>query len=882
MAFLPRTTLSSTSVEIVSSLIGGPALLRCDLDFPGGLVYPYTVHWYKQGQENHIFLRQEGKPPIISDEYSGRLFLIGASLNITQVHNSDFGLYECRVFVERRNIQNSSWVLLEVQDQGLRFIDEPKSVLLLPGASHVLNCWTEPSTDIQWKFNGQFLQPDEKDGIHFDKNQLTLSSKLDDSTLQSLEGSYQCVAVLGNLGLGSHLAEISVAEPFSHSNNITLTKQVGSEVLIPCNPPRSVPEGILRIENIYGSHIGPSDHVQLLSKGVFKIPSVTWEDAGTYQCTMENTKLNTKQKSNYFIQLNVVAEIDNKPTSPELIVSPDNFYAVQLGSNLSLHCYAEGDPPPVISWTKYGGRLLNGRYSQNSGTLSLYNIQKEDDGTYVCQADNDIPIPVSTYTIVEIKDQVKIIVPLGNLSVNEGSEVVFDCNATGVPNPVVTWLHNGVDIDFSTEGAIAKDNRLILRSTSISSAGFYQCFATNPLGTEYSTARLRILPQLKDKVEPTLKPHVPKNVTESPDDAGNLIDEQHQHKKRIHHKKYNKKTNQASNGETLMVPPTSPQVTKLSDESVMVRWEVPENNGLAIQFFKVQYKDVSKNKPRWMTIDDEIAPHINSFEVPNLKTGHAYRFRIAAVYSNNDNNQGPVSGKFTLHKDPKMRKPTVGPNIIRLEAVSPSAILLHWQYMLVDYVPVEGFFVYYRATTTAAYYTKTTVMGSNSRSHIISFLLPDTTYEIKMQCFNEAGTSDFSNISIQKTPKSEEQTSGMQETRVEQFPPVVTTQQSNRETMYMAIGAVLGSVIIVLLVSMVYCNWKQRQQRRQLLATLDETIRGHNDMELSSRSPASKREMNGILPNGHQISVDGNFTEPFLNNNIRETEMEETDNSAEP
>ena len=44
----------------------------------------------------------------------------------------------------------------------------------------------------------------------------------------------------------------------------------------------------------------------------------------------------------------------------------------------------------------------------------------------------------------------------------------------------------------------------------------------------------------------------------------------------------------------VLVPPNQPNVTRLSDVSVMVRWSVPENTGLPIQFFKVQYRELGQ------------------------------------------------------------------------------------------------------------------------------------------------------------------------------------------------------------------------------------------------------------------------------------------------
>lgn len=74
---------------------------------------------------------------------------------------------------------------------------------------------------------------------------------------------------------------------------------------------------------------------------------------------------------------------------------------------------------------------------------------------------------------------------------------------------------------------------------------------------------------------------------------------------------------------TVMIPPSSPNITRLSDESVMVRWDVISDEGLSIQFFKVQYKDLDRG--RWNTIDEDIPAHIRSYEVDNLKPDHYYK-----------------------------------------------------------------------------------------------------------------------------------------------------------------------------------------------------------------------------------------------------------------
>jgi len=96
-----------------------------------------------------------------------------------------------------------------------------------------------------------------------------------------------------------------------------------------------------------------------------------------------------------------------------------------------------------------------------------------------------------------------------------------------------------------------------------------------------------------------------------------------------------------------MIPPSRPNITRLSDSSVMVRWGVPLNDGLPIQFFKVQYREMTRTGngrrrgggsgarsrgpspgkgSRWMTNNEDIPPHIRSYEVNGLETDHTYRY----------------------------------------------------------------------------------------------------------------------------------------------------------------------------------------------------------------------------------------------------------------
>lgn len=86
-----------------------------------------------------------------------------------------------------------------------------------------------------------------------------------------------------------------------------------------------------------------------------------------------------------------------------------------------------------------------------------------------------------------------------------------------------------------------------------------------------------------------------------------------------------------------MTPPSRPLVTQLGDSSVMVRWKVPPNDGLPIQFFKVQYSLQGRGHrggSSWMTTNEDIPPYIRSYEVDGLRPNHTYKYANNCYLSN--------------------------------------------------------------------------------------------------------------------------------------------------------------------------------------------------------------------------------------------------------
>ena len=70
-----------------------------------------------------------------------------------------------------------------------------------------------------------------------------------------------------------------------------------------------------------------------------------------------------------------------------------------------------------------------------------------------------------------------------------------------------------------------------------------------------------------------------------------------------------------------LVPPSAPSVSRASDTAVMVHWSVPENDGLPISLFRIQYKEVEPNNGQWQTVDDDISAKSRRYKVSRLKSG---------------------------------------------------------------------------------------------------------------------------------------------------------------------------------------------------------------------------------------------------------------------
>lgn len=93
------------------------------------------------------------------------------------------------------------------------------------------------------------------------------------------------------------------------------------------------------------------------------------------------------------------------PTGPPKVSERVNHrQSIRLGRTLKLPCPVEGDPPPLIMWTKDGRNIHSGwtRFRVLQHALRIKEVETDDAGTYICKATNGFGSVNVNYTLIVI------------------------------------------------------------------------------------------------------------------------------------------------------------------------------------------------------------------------------------------------------------------------------------------------------------------------------------------------------------------------------------------------------------------------------------------------------------------------------------------------
>ncbi|XP_056273089.1 contactin-1a [Pseudoliparis swirei] len=154
-----------------------------------------------------------------------------------------------------------------------------------------------------------------------------------------------------------------------------------------------------------------------------------------------------------------------------------------MGQNITLECFALGNPVPEIRWKKLDGQLPPNHELRMSGAhLHLYNVQYEDAGSFQCEAVNSRgkdyhAAHLSVEAFPEWVEQIS------STEQDLSRDYTMSCIVSGKPEPRIRWLKNG---------QLSHRKEMRFSRLTFDDSGMYQCIAENHHGLIYATAELRV------------------------------------------------------------------------------------------------------------------------------------------------------------------------------------------------------------------------------------------------------------------------------------------------------------------------------------------------------------------------------------------------------
>ena len=195
----------------------------------------------------------------------------------------------------------------------------------------------------------------------------------------------------------------------------------------------------------------------------------------------------------------------------QFLLSPQSVKAV-LGDAAVFECRPpRGSPEPRVSWWKDGVEIPRTRNSNDrirylsNGNLEIVDIKKQDNGHYVCQADNAADTKKTHPAILEVLEKPRITVAPENTTTSEGDLVQFKCRAVGNPSPMIFWSrrNSASSRPLPSRAQIVNADTLVINPIAEEDAGTYVCQARNEAGTDTKEALLRVNSKPSFRVTPS-------------------------------------------------------------------------------------------------------------------------------------------------------------------------------------------------------------------------------------------------------------------------------------------------------------------------------------------------------------------------------------------
>ncbi|XP_061537063.1 roundabout homolog 2 isoform X2 [Phycodurus eques] len=678
---------------------GEPATLNCKAE---GRPTP-TVEWYKDGE------RVETDK---DDPRSHRMLLPSGSLFFLRIVHGrrskpDEGAYVCvaRNYLGEAVSRNASLEVALLRDD---FRQNPSDVVVAAGEPAILECVPprgHPEPTIYWKKDKVRIE-DRDDRVTIRGGKLMISN-----TKKSDAGMYICVGTNMVGERDSETAQVTVFErPTFLRRPINQVVLEDEMVEFRCQVQGDPQPNVRWRRDDVDVPRGRYEIKYDKDDYVLRVKKASVNDEGTFSCVAENRVGKLEASATLTVR-----------AAPQFVIRPRDQIVAQ-GRTATFPCETKGNPQPAVFWQKEGSQNLlfpnqpqqpNSRFSVSpGGALTIASVQRADAGYYICQAltvAGSILAKAQLEVTDVLSDRPPPVIRQGpsNQTLAVDGVALLKCQASGDPIPSVSWLKDGVSL-------LGKDPRMSLQelgslqitNIKLSDSGIYTCVATSSSGETSWSAFLEV----KEAGGATL--------TKNHDD------------------------------DELPGPPSKPQVTDVTKNSVSLSWQAGLVGASPVSSFVIEAFSQSVSNS-WQTVADHVKT--TQFTVKGLRPNTIYLFMVRAVNGQGVSDPSPMSEPVRTQDisppaqgvDHRHVQKELGEVIVRLHnpvVLSPTAIQVTW---MVDRQSqfIQGYRVLYRQTSglpSPGHWQTQDVKVPSERGVVLSSLKKGIVYEIKARpYFNE-------------------------------------------------------------------------------------------------------------------------------------------------
>ncbi|XP_039751105.1 Down syndrome cell adhesion molecule-like protein Dscam2 isoform X4 [Pararge aegeria] len=620
---------------------------------------------------------------------------VESHLNISSVHPNDGGLYSC---IASSKVGSASHAA-RVNVYGMPYVRTMKKRPVVAGDTLIAHCPVAgyPIDSIVWERDGRVLPINRKQKV-FPNGTLVIENverMSDQATYTCVAKNSQGYSARGTLELQVMVPPLVV--PFSFGE---VPSNPGDAAVVNCVATKG--DLPLEISWTFSSEtIDSSLHRDIMTTplgpraSVLTINSVSANHQGNYTCIVQNAA----GRAEYAATLVV-----NVP--PRWILEPTDKAFAQ-GSDAKVECKADGFPKPQVTWKRAEGdtpgdykdlKPNNPNVKVEDGTLMIANIQKTNEGYYLCEAVNGIGSGLSAVILISVQAPPQFEIKMRNQTARRSEPAVLQCQAKGEKPIGIIWNMNNKRLEPKSDprytireeilpGGVVSD--LSIRRTERSDSALFTCVATNAFGSD--------------------------------DTSINMI---------------------------IQEVPEAPYGLKVLDKSgrtVQLSWAAPYDGNSPIKKFLIEYK---RAKGNWEKDIDRVLVPGDATEagVFSLRPATAYHIRIVA-----ENELGTSEPSETVTIITAEEAPTGMPQDVKVDAVDKHTLRVTWKPpQPQDWNgELQGYYVGYKLASSNKSFVFETVdisKESGKEHHLDIFNLKTyTQYAIVVQAFNKMGSGPVSN-----------------------------------------------------------------------------------------------------------------------------------------